>query len=169
MARFGDSSKTSEGERKASAAELLASIIEELRAGSVEPERVRELARAAAILLGGLPPPQELVEGLIRCGLTVSEIIGVLGPLPEQGTEEGTSAEAASIEQLTCVPGLLGELIEWNVRTARYPSRVMALWRSCTGKTGSAACATSFVRSVGASSGAQISRWRSRIWRKRNG
>ena len=69
MARFGDSSKTSEGERKASAAELLASIIEELRAGSVEPERVRELARAAAILLGGLPPPPELVEGLIRCGL----------------------------------------------------------------------------------------------------
>ena len=127
MARFGDSSKTSEGERKASAAELLASIIEELRAGSVEPERVRELARAAAILLGGLPPPPDLVEGLIRCGLTVSEIIGVLGPLPEQGTEEGTSAEAASIEQLTCVPGLLGELIEWNVRTARYPSRVMAL------------------------------------------
>ena len=31
------------------------------------------------------------------------------------------------IEQLTYVPGLLGELIEWNVRTARYPSRVMAL------------------------------------------
>ena len=52
MARFGDSSKTSEGERKASAAELLASIIEELRAGSVEPERVRELARAAAMFFG---------------------------------------------------------------------------------------------------------------------
>src|SRR5262245_26767967 len=31
------------------------------------------------------------------------------------------------MEQLTYVPGLLGELIEWNVRTARYPSRVMAL------------------------------------------
>jgi Protein of unknown function (DUF3987) len=45
--------------------------------------------------------------------------------MPEQATEAG--APAASIKQLTYVPGLLGELIEWNVRTARYPSRVMAL------------------------------------------
>jgi hypothetical protein len=37
------------------------------------------------------------------------------------------SEGAASINQLTYVPGLLGELIEWNVQTARYPSRVMAL------------------------------------------
>jgi hypothetical protein len=41
-----------EGERKASAAELLASIVEELRTGSVEAERVRELGEAAAKLLG---------------------------------------------------------------------------------------------------------------------
>ena len=82
-----------------------------------------------AKLLGGLPPPPELVEGLVRCGLTVQEVTGVLGPpeMPEQATEAGAPAEAASIEQLTYVPGLLGELIEWNVRTARYPSRVMAL------------------------------------------
>jgi hypothetical protein len=109
----------SEGERKASAAELLASVVEELRTGSVEAERVRELAQAAAKLLGGLPPPPELVEGLVRCGLTVKEITGVLGPLgmPEQATEAGAPADAASIEQLTYVPGLLGELIEWNVWT----------------------------------------------------
>jgi hypothetical protein len=117
----------SEGERKASAAELLASIVEELRTGSVEAERVRELAQAAAKLLGGRPPSPELVEGLVRCGLSVEEITGVLGPLPEQATEAGAPADAASIDQLTFVPGLLGELIEWNVRTARYPSRVMAL------------------------------------------
>jgi hypothetical protein len=118
-----------EGERKASAAELLASIVEELRTGSVEAERVRELGEAAAKLLGGLPPPPELVEGLVRCGLTVKEITGVLGSLGllEQTTEAGAGADAASIKQLTYVPGLLGELIEWNVRTARYPSRVMAL------------------------------------------
>lgn len=54
----------------------------------------------------------------------MKEITEALGPLsmPEQA-----KADAASIEQLTYVPGLLGELIEWNVRTARYPSRVMAL------------------------------------------
>ena len=51
-AGFGDSSKMSEGERKASAAELLASVVEELRTGSVEAERVRELAQVAAKLLG---------------------------------------------------------------------------------------------------------------------
>ena len=126
-AGFGVSTKMSE--RKASAAELLASIVEELRTGSVEAERVGELAGAAAKLLGGRPPPPELVEGLVRCGLTVKEITGVLGPLgvPEQAMEAGAPAAAASIKQLTCVPGLLGELIEWNVRTARYPSRVMAL------------------------------------------
>lgn len=43
----------SEGERKASAAELLASVVKELARGSVEAERVRELAQAAAKLLGG--------------------------------------------------------------------------------------------------------------------
>src|SRR5262245_5457190 len=129
MAGFGDSSKMIEGERKASAAELLASIVEELRTGSVEAERVRELGEAAAKLLGDLHPPPELVEGLVRCGLTLKEITGVLGPLGllEQITEAGAPANAASMEQLTYVPGLLGELIEWNVRTARYPSRVMAL------------------------------------------
>src|SRR5262245_26744043 len=127
MAGFGDSPKMSEGERKASAAELLASIVEELRTGSVEAERVRELGEAAAKLLGGRPPPPELVEGLVRCGLTVKEITGGLGPLLEQTTRAGAPADAASMEQLTYVPGLLGELIEWNVRTARYPSRVMAL------------------------------------------
>jgi hypothetical protein len=126
-AAFGDSSKMSEGERKASAAELLASVVEELRTGSLEAERVQELAQAAARLLGGLPPPPELVEGLVRCGLTEKEITEALGPLPEQATEAGAPADAASIKQLTYVPGLLGELIEWNVRTARYPSRVMAL------------------------------------------
>jgi hypothetical protein len=119
----------SEGERKASAAELLASVVEELRTGSVEAGRARELAQASAKLLGGLPPPLELVEGLVRRGLTVKEITEVLGPLgmPEQATEVRAPAAATPIEQLTYVPGLLGELIEWNVQTARYPSRVMAL------------------------------------------
>jgi uncharacterized protein DUF3987 len=119
----------SEGERKASAAELLVSVVEELTAESIEAERVRELARAAARLLGGRPPPPELVEGLVRCGLTVEEITAVLGPLGmrEQATEAEAGAAAASINQLTYVPGVLGELIEWNIQTARYPSRVMAL------------------------------------------
>src|SRR5262245_64922808 len=100
MAGFGDSPKMSEGERKASDLELLASVVEELRTGSVEAERVRELGQAAAKLLGGLPPPPELVEGLVRCGLTVKEITGMLGPLPEQATEARAPADAASIEQL---------------------------------------------------------------------
>jgi hypothetical protein len=43
----------SEGERKASAAELLASIVEELRTGSVEAERVRELGRGGSEAAGG--------------------------------------------------------------------------------------------------------------------
>jgi hypothetical protein len=44
-----------------------------------------------------------------------------------EGDSAKVSEGAASINQLTHVPGLLGELIEWNVRTARYPSRMMAL------------------------------------------
>ena len=51
--KFGVPTKMSEGERKASAAELLASVVKELGTGSVEAERVRELAQATAKLLGG--------------------------------------------------------------------------------------------------------------------
>jgi hypothetical protein len=153
---------------------------------------VRELAQAAAKLLGGRPPPPELVEGLVRCGMTADEIRGLLGPYwspqqavtykkvieetrpaaaevnhqdtgnavaskaktdeeipkekaekdlakwpPETGvTNDGPSLvpeeaqapiDAEAMERLTYVPGLVGELVEWNVQTARFPSRVMAL------------------------------------------
>ena len=127
MGGFGGSSKMTE--LKKSAADLVSEIVERLSAGTLELEQARGLAAQVAKLLGGLPPPAELVKGLVRCGLTVQEVTEVLGPpeMPEQAPEAGAPAAAASIEQLTYVPGLLGELINWNLRTARYPSRVMAL------------------------------------------
>jgi hypothetical protein len=195
-AGFGGSSKMTEV--KKSVADLVSDIVERLRAGSVETEGARHLAGVAAKLLGGRPPAPELVEGLVRGGMTVAEIEGVLGPFwmpeepikivradpsftPEQWAEynrimeaqrakevnrqetgapkaqteeerlkekaekdlakwpsgrrvtnDGPSLvpeeiDAVSMERLTYVPGLVRDLVEWNVRTARYPSRVMAL------------------------------------------
>src|SRR5262249_26450698 len=40
--------------------------------------------------------------------------------------QQAASADATSLERLTYVPGLVGDIIEWNIQTARFPSRVMA-------------------------------------------
>ena len=108
MEGFGGSSKMTE--LKKSAADLVSEIVGRLSTGTVEPEQARGLAAQVAKLLGGLPPPAELVNGLVRCGLTVQEVTEVLGPpeMSEQAPEAGAPAGAASIEQLTYVPGLLG-------------------------------------------------------------
>src|SRR5262249_19895070 len=51
-------------------------------------------------------------------------LITTESPLP---AAKVPSDAISDVERLTYVPGLVGELVEWNVRTARFPSRVMAL------------------------------------------
>jgi hypothetical protein len=49
-------------------------------------------------------------------------------PVRFNGVPVDVLPAATGIERLTYnVPGLIGDLIEWNVATARSPSRIMAL------------------------------------------